>query len=60
MQEAHDAIDVVHQCLAVHARDRPSAVLLQGHRYFVGKEGWSGRRGWEAMPEEEEESSHSE
>lgn len=54
---ANDAIDFVHQCLDVHARDRPSALHLRTHRFLVDREegrlevGWVGRRGWEALLE---------
>lgn len=53
---ANDAIDFVHQCLDVHARDRPSALHLRTHRFLVDREengpelGWIGNRGWEAQP----------
>lgn len=45
---ARDAVDLIHQCLAVHSRDRPSAVQLQGHRFLRDDGGgWTGHRGWE-------------
>ena len=57
---ANDALDFVHQCLSVHARDRPSAINLRSHKFLVdtvgqderGELGWVGVRGWEAVLED--------
>lgn len=47
--DAQDAVDFVHQCLHVHAKDRPPAVQLRKHRFISGKVGWVGTRGWESL-----------
>ncbi|SCZ91304.1 BZ3500_MvSof-1268-A1-R1_Chr1-2g01321 [Microbotryum saponariae] len=48
-----DAVDLVKRCLETDPLDRPTANWVCDHRFLLGKEGWSGRRGWELIVGEE-------
>jgi hypothetical protein len=55
------AVDFVHQCLQVHARERPPATQLRKHKFIEGASGWTGKKGWEkAMVRDSPESSSAE
>ncbi|ORY31408.1 hypothetical protein BCR39DRAFT_465781 [Naematelia encephala] len=41
-----DAMDLVRQCLQMHAGERPTAEAICYHRYLRGNEGWLGKKGW--------------
>ncbi|KDE06926.1 CAMK/CAMKL/PASK protein kinase [Microbotryum lychnidis-dioicae p1A1 Lamole] len=49
-----DAVDLVKRCLETDPLDRPTANWVCDHRFLLGKEGWSGKRGWELIIGEEE------
>jgi protein-serine/threonine kinase len=41
-----DALDFVERCLELGVDDRPPAEALMEHRFLLGGNGWTGKKGW--------------